>query len=652
MIPHTLEAKPRLLDSFRLSALISGALVFSYCVAILVGWYGDIQPLKMLFGFAVPFGAAVSYMVLASAVIVLAVFPDRKDIRIAAATLSFLTSVIGAVKITETSLEADWEWFAVPLSGELANSVVLEFPGQLTPDATLGILLVSTSLFLMTLHNSKIDPVWQWLLTLTGSVALLPVVGFLQGIPEFCGLWGCVKVPVTLAASTLVLSFAVYSLRPGSGWFALLLEPDMLGTALRRSLFALMVLLPAFTVLKAGLVAAHVIDENTASPALSVLNLLAGVSIVISQFVYAYRREQNLRRDTEQKLATLSSEMSQRSVKGGGTSTALIGFSVRYAVCPKCSKQLAFSVADCPDDGEKMKVVDKLEGQILDGKYKIVEFLGAGGMSTVYKARHIVLDKILALKLLQPHLLGNARFVQRFQREAQSMARMQHPNLLTVHECGFLEGVPFLLLDFIDGKGLDVLIQERTRLSVGQMLAIVLQIADGLINAHDNGVIHRDIKPANIMISDSLKGRELVKVVDFGLAKMLESEDGGQAQQKISREGNSAGSPMYMSPEQCVGDQADARTDIYAIGCVMYECLTGQPPLFGATVLETFNKVINEKPQPVSAVAEIPEELDAIILKCLEKRPQDRPGSVLELRNALKEIKERIAGARRPLGSA
>ena len=229
------------------------------------------------------------------------------------------------------------------------------------------------------------------------------------------------------------------------------------------------------------------------------------------------------------------------------------------------------------------------------------------------------------------------------------MARMQHPNLLTVHECGFLEGVPFLLLDFVDGKGLDVLIEERARLSVGQMMAIILQVADGLINAHDNGVVHRDIKPANIMISENIKGRELVKVVDFGLAKMLEDEP---AKQKISREGSSAGSPMYMSPEQCVGDPADARTDIYALGCVMYECLTGNPPLFGQSVLETFNKVMTEKPQPVSAIVEIPSDLDELILKCLEKRPEDRPATVLEFRTTLKEIKERMAGARRAANPA
>ncbi|HNB24312.1 MAG TPA: serine/threonine-protein kinase, partial [Candidatus Melainabacteria bacterium] len=433
------------------------------------------------------------------------------------------------------------------------------------------------------------------------------------------------------------------SLRPGSGWFSLLLEPDMLGTALRRSLFALMVLLPAFTALKAGAVSAHVIDENTAAPALSVLNLLAAVSVVISQFVYAYRREQNLRRDTEQKLADLSSEMSSGTGRGAASAN-LIGFSPRYAVCPKCAKQLAATVASCPDDDLPMRVVDKLEGQILDGKYKIVEYIGAGGMSTVYKARHIVLDKILALKLLQPHLLGNARFVQRFQREAQAMARMQHPNLLTVHECGFLEGVPFLLLDFIDGKSLDVLIRERSRLSVGQMITIILQVADGLINAHDNGVVHRDIKPANIMISENVKGRELVKVVDFGLAKMLESEQ-SIMQQKISREGNSAGSPMYMSPEQCVGDPADARTDIYALGCVMYECLSGNPPLFGDSVLETFNKVMNEKPLPLSPAYDVPRELDDLILKCLEKKPDDRPASVLDFRTSLKQIKERMAGS-------
>ncbi|MBX9951840.1 MAG: serine/threonine protein kinase [Candidatus Obscuribacterales bacterium] len=645
MIPHTLEAKPRLLDSFRLSAIISGSIVFFYCLAVTVGWYCDIHALKMLFGFAVPFGAAVSYMVLSCLVLLLAVFPDRKDVRYICSCVSLLAALTGAFKLLESIQEADWDWFNIPLSGELANGVILQLPGQVTPDGIIGILLVSSSLFLMTLHNSKLDPIWQILLTATGAVALLPVVGFLQGIPEFCGLWGCIKVPVTLAASTLILSFAVYSLRPGSGWFSLLLEPDMLGTALRRSLFALMVLLPAFTGLKAGAVAAHVIDENTASPALSVLNLLSAVSIVIWQFVYAYRREQELRRETEKKLADLSSEMSS-GTKSGATPTNIAGYSPRYAVCPVCAKQLAATVSHCPDDGSAMKIVDKLEGQILDGKYKIVEYLGAGGMSTVYKARHIVLDKILALKLLQPHLLGNARFVQRFQREAQAMARMQHPNLLTVHECGFLEGVPFLLLDFIDGKSLDVVIRERSRLSVGQMIVIILQVADGLINAHDNGVVHRDIKPANIMISENVKGRELVKVVDFGLAKMLESEQ-SMMQQKVSREGNSAGSPMYMSPEQCVGDPADARTDLYALGCVMYECLTGNPPLFGQTILDTFNKVMNEKPQPVSMTVEIPQELDDLILKCLEKKPDDRPASVLEFRTALKEIKERMAGARR-----
>lgn len=646
MIPHTLESKPRLLESFRLSALISGGIVFVYCLLITAGWYTDRTSLKMLFGFAVPFGAAVSYMVLSFLVVVLSLLPDDVTVRRFCGAISFIVACAGAVKLTEWVTESDYEFFNFPLSGELANGMVLDFPGQLTPDAVIGILLLSASLFLMTLHKAKIDSVWQILLTITGSIALLPVVGFLQGIPEFCGLWGCVKVPVTLAASTLVLSFAIYSLRPGSGWFSLLLEPDMLGIALRRSLFALMVILPAFTALKAGAVAGHVVDENTATPALSVLNLLTGVSVVISQFVYAYRREQDLRRVTEQKLADLTSQVSQNSssTRSGASSGLPSAFNTRYGVCPKCGKQLNFTVANCPDDGEKMNIVDKLEGQVLDGKYKIVEYLGSGGMSTVYKARHIVLDKILALKLLQPHLLSNARFVQRFQREAQAMARMQHPNLVAVRECGFLEGVPFLLLDYIEGKSLETIITERSRLSVGQMLGIIIQVTDGLINAHDNGVIHRDVKPGNIMISENVKGRELVRVVDFGLAKMLEENP---EQLKISREGNSAGSPLYMSPEQCVGDPADARTDIYALGCVMYECLTGNPPLFGASVLETFNKVMNEKPKAISDMVEVPAELDAIVLQCLEKRPEDRPATMLEVRNSLRSVKEHLAGARR-----
>lgn len=211
MIPHTLEAKPRLLDSFRLSAIISGSIVFFYCLAVVIGWYCDVHALKMLFGFAVPFGAAVSYMVLSCLVLLLAIFPDRRNVRYFCSGVSLVAAITGGFKLLESIQEADWDWFNLPLSGELANGVILQFPGQLTPDGILGILLVSSSLFLMTLHNSRFDPIWQILLTLTGAVALLPVVGFLQGIPEFCGLWGCIKVPVTLAASTLVLSFAVYS---------------------------------------------------------------------------------------------------------------------------------------------------------------------------------------------------------------------------------------------------------------------------------------------------------------------------------------------------------------------------------------------------------------------------------------------------------
>lgn len=646
MNPHTLEAKPRMLDSFRLSAILSGALVLLYCVLLIIGWYLDIQALKMLFGFAVPFGAAVSYLVLSVLVIVLAAFPDRKKTRQVVSVAALLMVIFGSVKAAESIAEADWEFLNIPLSGEMANGVVLLFPGQLTPDAIVGLFLLSLSLFLMTLHRTNLDSFWQALLTVTGAVALLPVVGFLQGIPQFCGLWGCIKVPVTLATSTLILSFAIYSLRPGSGWFSLLIEPDMLGTALRRSLFALMIILPVFTAIKAGLVGSKVIDENTAGPGLSVLNLLVGVGLVISQFVFAYRREQDLRRSTEQKLADLSLELSSQGASGGGIGRGVSVFNPRFARCPKCEKQFDASIASCPDDQTELVIVDRLVGQVLDGKYKIVEYLGAGGMSTVYKAQHIVLDKILALKLLQPHLLGNARFVQRFQREAQAMARMQHPNLLTVHECGFLEGVPFLLLDFISGSSLETLLEQRKKLSVGQMTAIVLQICDGLINAHDNGVVHRDIKPGNIMISENIKGRELVKVVDFGLAKMIET-DKNKAEQKVSRAGNSVGSPLYMAPEQCVGDPADARSDIYALGCVMYECLTGDPPLFGDSVLETFNKVMNEVPKPLSELAEVPEELNSLVMKCLEKRPDARPSSVLEVRTQLKQIKEQMAGARR-----
>lgn len=281
-----------------------------------------------------------------------------------------------------------------------------------------------------------------------------------------------------------------------------------------------------------------------------------------------------------------------------------------------------------------------LVGQVIEDRYDILETLGKGGMSVVFKARDRRLKKDVALKVLMPHLTTDALSIQRFQQEASAASNLNHPNIVKVYNVGSTaSGLPFMTMDYLSGRSLSAVVKDVGRLEYAEALNIFVQLAGALAHAHEKGVIHRDLKPSNIIVSSSGDESEVVKIVDFGIAKLL-SQD-GQTQAKLTQTGDVFGSPHYMSPEQCLGGELDERSDIYSMGCLMYEVLTGRTPHQGESTLHILHKHISETPASFKSAApqtNLPEQLEAIVFKCLERKREDRLPSMTILKKELARL--------------
>ncbi len=284
---------------------------------------------------------------------------------------------------------------------------------------------------------------------------------------------------------------------------------------------------------------------------------------------------------------------------------------------------------------------DRFLGTVIGDRYKILSLLGKGGMGSVYKAQHTSLGKTQAIKVLKQSALENNTALNRFDIEAKAASHLNHPNLVSVHDYGLTtEGAPYLVMDFVEGISLlDVLLRDGA-LNSALVLELFEQICDGLAYAHSEGVVHRDIKPSNIILTRTATGAPQIKIVDFGIAKIVSHNN---EDHELTQTGEVFGSPMYMSPEQCEGHrELDARTDIYSVACVMYEALTGQPPFIGANAIQTMYKQINEAPSLMDGAnrrLKIPHALENVVMRALEKKPSDRHQSMEELRNDLQLIK-------------
>lgn len=265
------------------------------------------------------------------------------------------------------------------------------------------------------------------------------------------------------------------------------------------------------------------------------------------------------------------------------------------------------------------------QGQVIfNGRYELHRRLGRGGMAEVYLARDQMLDRPVAVKVLFPALATDAGFVERFRREAQSAANLQHPNIVSVFDWGEANGTYFIVMEYVEGHSLAEILRDQGRLHPDQAAEITSDMATALGFAHRNGVVHRDVKPGNVLIDPDGQ----VKVADFGIARAVSDT----AEQNLTKTGSVMGTATYFSPEQARGAPVDPRSDIYSLGCVLYEMCTGHPPFAGDSAVAIAYKHVQEMPLPMRQVdPSLPETLEAITLKCLAKNPANRYPSALDL---------------------
>ncbi len=354
-----------------------------------------------------------------------------------------------------------------------------------------------------------------------------------------------------------------------------------------------------------------------------------------------------------QRLAALSGGDIPPSPSGDGAedgeAEAGLTTGARVYVCPACGTQYPPGTFFCPRDGTALRLRTKghdLVGQTVAGRYRIVERLGQGGMGQVYRAEHIRMGSSCAIKIMNPALEQDPEAMGRFGREATHASRIDHPNVARVYDFGETEdGLLFLAMEFVEGETLSAILERDGALEPSRAAEIGWQIADALNAAHSLGTVHRDIKPDNIIVKPQADGRELAKIVDFGIARAIEVAEGEQ----VTRAGFVVGNPKYMSPEQLTGEAIDARTDIYSLGCVLYELLVGKPAFSGGSGPALLTRRLTEPPpSPRASRPGVPEALDVIVTRAMAREPADRFESAVALRNALEPIIETpITGRRR-----
>ncbi len=287
------------------------------------------------------------------------------------------------------------------------------------------------------------------------------------------------------------------------------------------------------------------------------------------------------------------------------------------------------------------------EGDILAGKYRVETVLGVGGMGVVVAARHIQLDTKVALKFLLPTMLGNGEAVSRFAREARAAVKITSEHVARVLDVGALDnGAPYLVMEFLEGGDLAGWLRQRGALPSEQAVEFVLQACVAVADAHGLGIVHRDLKPANLFCVRRSDGQLIVKVLDFGISKLTESS-GPDSGMSMTRTSSVLGSPLYMSPEQMqTPKDVDAKTDIWALGVILYEFLTGRVPFGGETIAEIAVKAATQPPPPMRLHRpDAPPGIEAVILRCLEKDRRNRYRNVAELALALVDFGPRRARA-------
>ena len=311
-------------------------------------------------------------------------------------------------------------------------------------------------------------------------------------------------------------------------------------------------------------------------------------------------------------------------------------------ICPHCKMRYPNEALQCFVEGADLEdLPDPRLGTLLAGRYVIEEVIGEGGMATVYRARHKLVDRLVAVKIMNPMLASDPIVRERFRREARSAQKLAHPNIIEIFDQGDTEdGTCYIVMELLRGESIAGAVQRHGRLEIDRAVHVMIQVARGIARAHDLEIIHRDIKPENIFLCRREDGSDLVKILDFGIARSRHDP-------RLTGQGELFGTPQYMAPERIIGNDPGGSSDLYALGVVFFEMLTGRLPFIAPDVATFFVKHMNEPPPSLRLFnPKVPRALDELVVKMLAKEPKDRPVDGHRIHADLLEIlKEREAPA-------
>lgn len=623
--------------------------------AVAYGWIADNSAFKHMFlnGPVVWSSVAINTVFLSTAICLLLV-ADRKlpktlshALKVFASLLCLVAFLAGLSTAVETlaglDLSLNHIWYRAN-----EDSSGLSYPGPMTPDVSFAFMALTLALAIQTWFASKRMELAQWLCVVALMVTSLPLIGSVSGAESLCTFFGCLRMSEGISFLFIVLSSSCFLLKPDQGLAGFLCSNTASALVARRATL-LVVFLPILFALRFALVQYKIVDNGLGWAIFAFGAIALAVALVVTG---VKATEQLMASAAGLSPSALFSQTGSMAINqpgnlefsinlGAGVIQDQIEHSSSHVrkVCLACEKEIDRDQDVCPFcDSVLTRLINKsLVGQIFADKYEVMWQLGDGGMASVYLAKHLYLQQELAVKVLHASVSGSIVDVKRFQQEAKALGTLNHPNIIAIKDFGFTaSGEAFLAMEYIRGFTFADLLERSNGLTVQETASVMIQVCDALLHAHGEGIVHRDLKPSNIMCSPGPNGKMDVKVVDFGLAKITGRDDVDVI--KLTQTGACYGSPPYMSPEQCLSKSVDFRTDIYALGCILYECVVGKSPFVGGSVYETLTMQVTDPAPDFPASVSVPAEYRKMVMQALEKKPDDRQRSVDEIKQVLLKL--------------